>query len=102
MADMPESALALLTVLVEIEDQAVEVARMKGCKCSGPYGDTGRDYPLARFEMAECIGKLPNQIPWKIAHQPGCLMDGQEGIGYASHGPKHARAPEDGDGSHGA
>jgi hypothetical protein len=87
-----ETAQALLSALVEIEDQAIEAARMGGCKCSEPVTGTDRTYPYARFNREECVGKRFTEIPWEIVHQPGCPMDGQKGVGYASDGPEHAPA----------
>jgi hypothetical protein len=44
-------------------------------------GVEGRNYPIASFNTAECIGKPLDQIPWELKHEPGCLMDGQKGVG---------------------
>jgi hypothetical protein len=81
--EMPETAARLLNALVEIESQAVEAARMGGCKCSAEVEGMDRAYPYARFDRATAVGKLFNEIPWEIVHQPGCPMDGQKGVGYA-------------------
>jgi hypothetical protein len=82
MGDLPEHVGKLLQALVEIEDRATLAARLKGCKCSGPVpGVEGRYYPIASFNTAECIGKPLSQIPWELRHEPGCLMDGQKGVG---------------------
>jgi hypothetical protein len=85
MAEMPERARALLQALVEIEDQAIEAARMGGCKCSEPVPGTDRHYPYASFNSDKSMGKPPSEVVWEVIHQPGCPMDGQEGVGYASH-----------------
>jgi hypothetical protein len=80
--ELPEHVQALLQTLVEIEDRARAVARLNGCRCHGPVpGVEGRCYPIASFNTAECIGKPLDQIPWELRHEPGCLMDGQKGIG---------------------
>ena len=82
MTDLPDHVQALLQALVEIEERATLVARFNGCKCSGPVpGVEGRHFPIASFNTAECIGKPLDQIPWELKHEPGCLMDGQKGIG---------------------
>jgi hypothetical protein len=81
MSEMPESARRLLIALVEIEDRAIEAARQGGCKCSKPVPEvTDRNYPTMTF-TSEAIGKPSDQVPWKMWHEPGCPMDGQEGIG---------------------
>jgi hypothetical protein len=73
---------SLLIALVEIEDRAIAIARLNGCKCSAPVpGMEDRHYPVASFNTAQCIGKPLDQIPWELKHEPGCLMDGQKGVG---------------------
>ena len=89
MPDMPETARLLLEALVEIENQAIAVAREGGCKCSDPAPGTDRNYPYARFDYANSVGKVFEQIEWELIHQPGCPMDGQKGVGYAS-SPEHS------------
>ena len=80
--DLPEHVSTLLNALVDIEDRAIQAARDQGCRCHGPVpGVEGRYYPIASFNTEECIGKPLNQIPWELRHEPGCLMDGQKGIG---------------------
>lgn len=80
--EMPESAAKLLTALVEIENRAIEKARQGGCKCSAPTpGDLERNYPIATFVGSEVVGKPFDKIPWRMEHEPGCPMDGQEGVG---------------------
>ena len=82
MMDLPMHVSKLLQALVEIEDRARLAARFGGCKCCKPVpGVEGRHYPIASFNTAECIGKPLNQIPWELKHEPGCLMDGQKGVG---------------------
>jgi hypothetical protein len=81
--EMPESARALLLALNDIEQQAIEAARMGGCKCSDVIPAFDRPYPIARFDYANSVGKPFDQIEWELIHQPGCPMDGQKGVGYA-------------------
>lgn len=85
MTEMPETARRLLVALIEIEEQAIEVARLGGCKCDQPcpVPHAERNYPIARFDYANSIGKPFNEIEWELLHQPGCPMDGQKGVGYA-------------------
>ena len=82
--EMPESARHLLDALVEIEDQAIEAARMGGCKCYQPHYPSQRRLPIASFDSAKSIGKPLNEIRWEVIHEPGCPMSGQRGIGFAS------------------
>ena len=79
--DMPESARLLLGALVNIEERAIEAARKGGCKCSAPVPNGDRNYPIAIFNTATAAGRPYSEIPWKMEHEPGCPMDGQEGIG---------------------
>jgi len=80
--EMPEAAKRLLKALIDIEERAIEAARQGGCKCGKPAPDSGgRDYPFAIFNAAEAMGKPVSRTPWKMQHEPGCLMDGQEGVG---------------------
>lgn len=82
MGDLPEHLEKLLRALADIEANATQAARLNGCKCNAPVpGVEGRRYPIATFNTAECIGKPLTQIPWELKHEPGCLMDGQKGIG---------------------
>ena len=82
MDPLPEHVEKLLTALVEIEERARVAARLNGCRCNAPVpGVEDRTYPIATFNTAECIGKPLDQIPWELKHEPGCLMDGQKGIG---------------------
>lgn len=82
MAELTEIQRQLLTALVQIEDCAKVEARVGGCHCGAPIpGNEGRFYPYALFNSDECIGKPFDQIPWKMMHEPGCPMDGQEGVG---------------------
>jgi hypothetical protein len=92
MDELPESARRLLTALVDIEEQAIEVAREGGCKCDQPLPEpfAERSYPAARFDYAKSVGKKFDEIEWELVHQPGCPMDGQKGVGYARHRPEHA------------
>jgi hypothetical protein len=83
MTEIPEPARWLLQALVEIEDRAIEVARLGGCTCSSLVPNDDRTYPIAIFNKQEVIGKTFDKIPWKMEHEPGCPMDGQEGVGYA-------------------
>lgn len=78
----PES-IRLLQALVEIEDQAIAVARENGCKCKDPIPDTDRRYPIASFDYRKSYGKPYQEIAWRIVHEPDCPMDGQRGVGYA-------------------
>ena len=82
MPEMPESAKRLLAALVEIEQRAIVHARLNGCKCSAevPDGD-GRTFPIAIFDRNKVVGKPFHEIPWQMRHEPGCPMDGQEGVG---------------------
>ena len=79
--DLPEHVEILLQKLVDIETRAVTEARLAGCRCHAPFPGTDRCYPLASFNTQEAIGKPLEQIPWEIRHEPGCLMDGQKGVG---------------------
>jgi len=94
--EMPDSARQLLEVLVDIENQAVEEARMGGCRCSGPMEGTDRDYPAARFDRQASLNKPYNEIEWQTVHLPGCPMDGHRGIGYASEPKCGELSPESG------
>jgi hypothetical protein len=82
MTELPEHVATLLQTLIKVEDRAVTAARAQGCRCHGPVpGMDGHHYPIATFNTAECIGKRLDQIPWELKHEPGCLMDGQKGVG---------------------
>ena len=82
--EMPHAARGLLEALVEIEDQAIEIAHLGGCKCNQPYPHTDRSYPVASFDSNQSMGKPYTELHWEVRHQPGCPMEGQRGVGYAS------------------
>jgi hypothetical protein len=88
MDEMPETARRLLVALAEIEDQAIAAAHRQGCQCDQPLPPPfeGRNYPIARFDYANSVGKPFEEIEWELVHQPGCPLDGQKGVGYASAG----------------
>jgi hypothetical protein len=79
--EMSETQRRLLVALVDIERRATVQARLGGCRCGGLVPGMDREYPYATFNTVECVGKPFDQIPWKMAHLPGCPMDGQEGVG---------------------
>jgi hypothetical protein len=82
MSAMPEAARRLLEALVETEDRAIQAARDGGCQCNIPVPESdGRTYPFAIFDKRTAVGAPLDRIPWKMAHEPGCPMDGQEGVG---------------------
>jgi hypothetical protein len=82
MSDLPGSADRFLRVLVSIENAGIAQAQERGCKCSAPAPTGDRNYPFAVFNTAQAVGKPPDLIHWKMEHEPGCLMDGQEGTGW--------------------
>jgi hypothetical protein len=79
---MPDTARALLMALTEIERHATQMARLMGCQCGKPVdGTDGIFYPYASFNRDDSVGKPLDQIPWEMRHEPGCVMDGQSGVG---------------------
>jgi hypothetical protein len=81
MSEIPEPAAKLLVALIDIEDRAIEAAREGGCTCSSPVPDDDRTYPIAVFSRQGVIGKPLDKIEWRMQHEDGCPMDGQEGVG---------------------
>lgn len=73
-------AEALLKALIDTEDRAIASARRQGCVCH-KQADGDRTYPYALFKKDKVIGKPLDKIPWQMVHEPGCPLDGQEGIG---------------------
>lgn len=92
--EMPESARRLLDALVEIEDQAIEAARIGGCTCSAPVEGINRDFPYASFDRDKSMGMPLNEIRWQMQHEDDCIMGGQRGIGFASEPKCEQLSPE--------
>jgi hypothetical protein len=91
---IPESAARLLEALVEIEDQAVEAARLGGCTCSAPVEGTDRTYPYVRFDRDKSMGLPFNEVRWEAEHEEGCIMGGQRGQGFSSEPKCEQLSPE--------
>jgi hypothetical protein len=89
---MPETARRLLDALVEIEDQAIEAARIGGCTCNAPHGD--RTLPIAIFDRDKSVGVPFNEVRWQVEHEDGCIMAGQRGQGFASEPKCEQLSPE--------